>query len=308
MNEIKEKIRNSSVVAKAEGDSQLGSIFWYSVSSEVQVTRDELKETFNNIDIDENWLPNEIRPSDAFRRSTREVQRKNIPTSDPTKFRNYLVREVYSDNQIIQRNVVIETVDQTGKRLAYEPNASVLTLDKENNSFNVLANDGYSQELGSEAKNKYQKYITYYSSQQLRIMVSKYLGSLAPTSVRPNGGVYFVPQSFAPDLKKLQLLCEALQSEGVSIPLYDTADNKNLVLTRLENELKEALVRCQELEETDNLKKAIYKDSIEEARRIALTYQEYKKSLSIDVDKLENTLNDLRMSAVKITRKITKSK
>lgn len=104
------------------------------------------------------------------------------------------------------------------------------------------------------------------------------------------------------------MLCKFLNSEGVSIPLQDTSENKNLVLSKLENELKETLARCQELTEQGNLKKQIYKDGIEEARRIAKTFQAYKESLSIDIGNLEGMLNDLRLSAVKLTQQMANRK
>lgn len=304
---IKEKIQDKKVIAtKQEGDNQLGYIFWYSVTSDVEVTRIELQQHFNTIGIDEAWLPNEIRPSDAFRRATKEIQRKKVPTNNPNIFQNFLVREVYSDNKVVQRNIVIEEVDQSGKRLNYDPKATVMTLVKENNDFEITSDNTTAKELAMEAKQRFQKYIDYYSAQQLRVMVNKYLSSLAPTAVRANGGVYFVPQTYATELKKLQLLCKILQSEGVSIPLYDTTDNQNLVLSKLENDLQETLKRCKELSETDNLRKALYKDGIEEARRIVKTYQTYKENLQIDVEKFENTLNDLRLTAVTLTQKIVK--
>lgn len=304
---VKEKIQNKEVVATVdEGNNQLGYIFWYSITSEVEVTRIDLQQHFSKIDIDENWLPNEIRPSDAFRRATTEVQRKKVPTNDPNIFQNFLVREVYSDNKMVQRNIVIETVDQSGKRLDYNSKATVMTLLKDSNEFNISSENSRAYELAYEAKQRFSKYINYYSAQQLRVMVSKYLSSLAPTAVRPNGGVYFVPQSFATELKKLELLCEFLQSEGVSIPLHDTSDNKNLVLSKLKNELEETLKRCQEIANQDHLKKQLYKDCIEEARRVAKTFQAYKQNLSLDVDSLENMVNDLRITAVALTQKIAK--
>lgn len=306
---IKEKIMSGNVVATEHEDgNQLGNIFWYSITGEVEITRDSLHEKFNEIGIEENWLPNEIRPSDAFRRATRETQRKKVPTSNPNVYKNYLVREVYSGTDMIQRNIVVEIVDQSGKRLDYEPKATVMTLEKENNNFVIWVEDGeeYAGEMAKEAKNKFIKYVEYYSSQQLRVMVSKYLGSLAPTSVRSNGGVYFVPRNYSNDLKKLEILCGELNSEGVSIPMYDTSDNRNIVLTRLENELKDTLNRCKELNQTDDMKKAIYKDSIEESRKLVKTYQAYKEQLSLDTDSLENMISELRLTAVSLTRKMTK--
>ena len=162
MASVNEKIKSKEVVAtSSEGIEQLGYIFWYSVTSNVEVTRIELEQQFQTIGIDENWLPNPIRSSDAFRRATKEVQRKKVPTSDPNMFQNFLVREVYSDNKLIQRNIVIETVDHNGKRLDYDSNATVMQLNKEDNSFSIQSSNNTASELAEQAKQRFQKYIDY---------------------------------------------------------------------------------------------------------------------------------------------------
>lgn len=300
---ITEKIQNKTVVAtKTESSNQLGYIFWYSVTSDIEVTRTELENLFQEIGIDKNWLPNKIRSCDAFRRATKEVQRKKVPTASSNVFLNYLVREVYSDKNIVQRNIVIETVDQSGKRLSYSPNATVMKLSKDNSDFTIWSENSYTRELAEEAKKRFIKYTEYYSAQQLRVMISKYLSSLAPTAVRPNGGVYFIPQSFHVQLKKLQLLCKKIKSEGVAIPLLDTADNKNLVLSKLENEMNETLERCRELLRSGTSKKQLYKDCIEEARKVAKTFQEYKNSLNLNLENLTDLLDEIRFAAVQLTQ------
>lgn len=50
--------------------------------------------------------------ADAFRRATSEIQKKHkkVPTSDPSVFLNFLIREVYYDEEKVQRNIVIEKV------------------------------------------------------------------------------------------------------------------------------------------------------------------------------------------------------
>ncbi|MBA2176873.1 hypothetical protein H0266_18495 [Halobacillus locisalis] len=304
---INEQIQSGNIVATQNQEGALGFIFWYSVSSNIEVTREDLGDLFKNIGIDENWLPNEIRPSDAFRRATSEIQRKRVPTSDPNINRNYLSREVYSDTQMVQRNIVIENVDKQGKRLDYESNATVIELDKENVEFKVISKPGEdaARELAYEAKHKFDKYITYYSSQQLRVMVSKFLSSLAPTQVRPNGGVYFIPINFADDLSKLQTLCEELDSEGVSIPLYDSSDNRNMVLRKLKDDLHTAIQRLETLKQS-NASRAQLQEALKEAKRVGDTYTDYRKNLKIDVSELEDYRDDLRSQYIEVLDRITK--
>ncbi|GAE93032.1 phage protein [Gracilibacillus boraciitolerans JCM 21714] len=307
---VNENIRNGNVVAmESKGEGALGSIFWYSIHSEVEVTREDLSKLFDNIGIDHSWLPNEIRPSDAFRRTTTEIQKKKVPTKNPNILQNFLTREVYADTKTVQRNIVVEEVDQSGKRLNYRVDAAIIELDKKNGTFKVIAKDSeeLAKELAHQSKHKFERYMRFYSSQQLRVMVSKYLSSLAPTAVRPNGGVYFVPASFTNELKMLQQLCTDLHSEGVVIPLYDTSDNRDMVLKKLENEFMQALARCQELENMDVPKKKI-QDAIEDAKRVANTYKNYRDNISLHVESLEDQLDDLRASAMALTNKYVNRK
>src|SRR5690625_1408171 len=101
-------IKTEDLIATTQStNDMLGFLFWYSVG--IKMCRvDDLKQQLINSGLGEEWMPNRIRSVDAFRRATREVQTKK-PTSNPKIFENYLVREVYSDDKHIQRNIVVET-------------------------------------------------------------------------------------------------------------------------------------------------------------------------------------------------------
>ena len=73
-------------------------------------------------------MPNEIRPVDAFRRATKEVETSRNLGNGLQE--NYIVRDVYYDSAVAVRHIVKETVDSKGKRLSYNENEAILTLDK----------------------------------------------------------------------------------------------------------------------------------------------------------------------------------
>src|SRR5690606_38538410 len=109
------------------GDEQiLGHLMWFSVGKQL-VKSDDLLVKLQQAGLEETWLPNPIRPMDAFRRATKEIETR-LNTSQAGVFENYLVREVSIDEKQIQRNIVIETVDQSGKRLDYDSQAAIITL------------------------------------------------------------------------------------------------------------------------------------------------------------------------------------
>ena len=89
----------------------------------------------------------------------------------------------------MQRNIVVESVNQAGKRLDYHSKVGVITLDKKNVSITFVSENETAKELCIEAEQKFNIFRDNYSAQQLRVMISKVLQSLAPTPVRPNGGI-----------------------------------------------------------------------------------------------------------------------
>lgn len=73
--------------------------------------------------------------SECFPASHERSANAKSSTAHAGMFENFLVRKVYSDKAITQRNIVVETVGSSkrkGKRLAYNSQAAVITLDKQN--------------------------------------------------------------------------------------------------------------------------------------------------------------------------------
>lgn len=303
---IDQALKNQSIVATQQTkEGTIGDLFWYSIGNQL-IQRDELEKIFNEVNIDHCWLPNPIRISDAFRRATREIQCKKVSTSDPKVFLNFLTREVYSDNDLIQRNIVIEKVDQSGKRLEYNSTATIILLDKKENVIKIMDEVGEEQAkiLASEAKDRYYKYSKYYASQNLRVMVAKILGSLAPTQVRPNGGVYFVPKTYHQNLNKLTKLVNLLEnSEAYAIPLFDTKDNRGLVHKKLHEEMLSVLKDCDYLIKSENAPQSKIKEAIAEARRVADTFKTYQNVVSLDIEVLNENLYKLRDCAINLMKR-----
>ena len=52
-------------------------------------------------------MPNTIRPADAFRRATKEIETRQA-TANAGVFENFLIREVFANRDCVQRNIVVE--------------------------------------------------------------------------------------------------------------------------------------------------------------------------------------------------------
>ena len=143
-----------------------------------------------------------------------------------------------------------------------------------------------------EAEQKFNIYKDNYSAQQLRVMVNKILQYLAPTPVRPNGGIYFVPDSHTEGLTKLVKFTSSLKnSEGFKIPVVNTFDNRNMVNRKLNEHLESVLNDCKT---SGSLRKGQVKEIIENANSVISNYKNYKGIVQDEAVQLEQKIMKIR--------------
>jgi len=285
-------LENVAAVQKEE-QGVIGHLTWYSVSEHL-ISRDDLRKKLLDAGLDEGWMPNEIRVSDAFRRATKDVEIRKNPTSQANVFENFLVREVYSDQKMIQRNIVRETVDQKGKRLSYDGQAAILILDKEQKAIRISAQHPKAEQLGREAAELFRIYLNNYSAQAIRVMVMNILKSMSPTPVRPNGGVYFIPSAHSEQLARLCAFVSSLEKgEMYKVPLINTDDNQRMLRNKLEDHFQSIIQECDEALNGE-LNKGQVKILLEEAKRVVADFGHYKAIVTQDVEKLEGYIDQLR--------------
>jgi hypothetical protein len=106
---------NMTAVQNKQQDGILGHLMWFSVGKQI-VKMDDLEIALVQSGLPVEWMSNAIRPADAFRRSTKEIETRKS-TGRAGVFENFLIREVFSDKSYVQRNIVVETVDQAGNVL-----------------------------------------------------------------------------------------------------------------------------------------------------------------------------------------------
>lgn len=291
-------LQHVAAVQNEQQEGIIGHLMWYSVGNQL-IRRDELERKLMAAGLDEGWMPNPIRTADAFRRATSEVQTKKA-TSQPGVFENYLVREVYSDKEMIQRNIVVETVDQKGKRLDYNSEATVLKLDKKTENFSVVSSSQTAEELAREAEQRFYLYRDHHSSQHIRTMLANILKSLAPTPVRPSGGVYFVPSSHEEGLRRLCQFAGSLENcEGFMVPLVNTMDNRQMVNQKLKDHFERIVKECGSASSGD-LKKWQVKQIVEDARQAITDYKEYRNLVSDDFETMETYIGKLRVQVMRL--------
>ncbi|MGE7920697.1 DUF6744 family protein [Viridibacillus sp. NPDC093762] len=299
-----ELLKNMTAVQNVQdADSLLGNLFWYSVGKQL-INRKELEELVIDCGIDVAFMPKEIRSVDAFRRATKEAECKKA-TNVAGVYKNYIIREVYSDKDMIQRNIVVETVDQNGKRLDYDSQSGVVRLDKATKTLTTEnQNDSVVLSMIQDINEKFHSYKDYHSAQHLRVMITAILKSMAPTPVRPNGGIYFVPISQRENLNNLIALCNGLKdSEGFKVAVVDSQENKNMINKKLIDQADEIL---EAAENGRDLRKSQLVELVKMANDTIEGYKNYREELFTNKDELEKKvlqakaatermLNDMRV-------------
>lgn len=294
-------LKDLTAVQSINPNSQvLGNLFWFSIGKQL-VNAKKLEEHMIATGVDTVWLPKRIRPSDAYRRATKEAERKKVKTDEVGVFYNYLVRDVYSDNEKVVRNIVIEKIDSKGKRLEYNPDACRITLDKtNNNTVTFETTDSVTKEMADEIIQNYNIYKDYYGEQQVRVMVGKILNSLAPIPVRNNGGIYFVPQKFQQQLQALTNFCSALEnSEGYKIPVVNSFDSKQMITEKVKSHLESTLAQIKSVENAVSLTKSQILVIVKEAKTAMSDFNEYRNLIDENIVPIK----DLEAIAEKIALK-----
>lgn len=230
-------------IAVEGAERPLGRLCWYTVPEGVRVDQLELTTAFNVAGVDPRYLPQPIRPVDAFRRATSDAERQRLPVpAEKGVFVNFLVREVARDKDSVTRQVVRETVDGNMKRLSYAVVAE-LSLDRESGGMEThtwLASPELADVL-EQAGWLYEQYRNCYSGDHVRRLIRTILHSMSPTAVRPSGGVYFVPEGYGDELAALSRLATLLNCEFFTVPLVDADDVRQMVHDKFADQVQEAV-------------------------------------------------------------------
>lgn len=274
-------LKNLAAVTKTGDQTILGDLVWYTIGEQL-VPRNVLAYKLQNAGIDEGFMPAEIRIPDAFRRATTAVEKKRETGYEEGIIENYLVREVSSDTKHILRLIVRETKDAKGKRLDYEPNVARITLDKTAGYFTWTSEPGIPEEMCREAEELYSIFQTHHDSRSIRSMVYKILASMAPTPVRPSGGVYFVPFKFESELKKLVSFLQSLEgnSEGFQVPLINTTENKDMIRKKLHDHIKQTLENLAYGLKDPSINKSRANPLLSDAKGVLDSFTLYQETLS----------------------------
>ena len=309
------------VATENPGDSALGCLVWYSVS-EVKIPRDEMLELALNANLPEKYLPAPVRPVDAYRRATGEVQ--GTLRSEKGLTETLLVREVCADKEFVVRHIVKETADKLNKELTYQEKCGVFTYHREVEMLTVAdLTDQDAAEAADRAKELFEIYRRYYTSEHVRRMIKSVLNDCKALSLRPSGAVYFIPKKYRDEIESLGNFVKNLPDGSVEfhkMPVVDMEEQRQMLEQKLRAHIEAEVARVRQalgadpetLAAKQNLKDAVAEfaqvlkkdvrksnvdDAVRRFRLLSEQVKEYEELLETNLSEVRSTLDILREQA-----------
>ena len=300
-------LSNKATVQGDFGDP-LGYLAWYTIHNDLKVSRQDLEDRFIYCGIDAGFLPNNIHPADAFRRATSRVERTNLSVAGQKGLKvNLLVREVGSNSDQVVRHLVRELVDSNNVRLAYE------TVGE----FRLYRTGGcmYSSYLGGpcaeeevrpvlkQAEDLYEDLRVNYEGEHLRRSVQQTLLDMRVTTVRPSGGVYFVPVSQKEKLDCLGALMKALGQEWFTLPVVDAEDTRDMVRRKFADQINDAVKSMTGALGAEKISQSQVSSLIDQAKRLIEDVGEYEGVLDQNLQDLRSRVEIVKLQMVSLLNK-----
>lgn len=222
--------------------------------SEEKVRRDDLVRWFDELDLDESFLPMENKAVDAFKKAVSDTK-DSYPLSRGREA-HLIPRDVASNTDYIQRQITREIQDGGVKKLTYDEGITVTFYralrgaDQSSARLEVTPNltrlptseHPYIQQAAKDVYTRYDSYLNYCDSQKVRAMVRGYLRRKL-NAIEVKGGVYFVHCSRDDELGRLAELVNRLggRCEMILIPIPDSQRQRAFVVRTYEREAAQSL-------------------------------------------------------------------
>lgn len=221
----------------------LGHILFLSMD-EVKIHKDDLGDLFKKHQISSSFLPNEIKPHDAYRRATSRAQGAiEFTVNGKIQKARLLVRETRKDDNIVVRNLVRELLDEANADANYAT-VGKLTFDRKTEALNISWDTSYLGEYDykkvlEDTQDLYNEWTQYHTRDTVRNIMNRVIKSMHPVSITSGGRAQFIPKVNQDLLYSVKAVVEELPSKSLAevIPMIDTADQRSLLTKNLEKEV-----------------------------------------------------------------------
>jgi hypothetical protein len=260
---------------------QLGSLVWWTVTDTV-ITHDDLKALFAKHDIPEDALI-ATRARSAFKKALKEAEKDK------------LVRRIKDDADVIVYGVVEENADEVALDLDYTT-TGVVIYNKETKTLTFKV----TPEREADIRLAFEKYMTGYTSREVREIVKKYISEFCDGFLaRGNGGVYFVPENKTSDLLKVEKAVAEINGGShvfiMGVPDMDRerANALRLWTEEANREVEEMTKDIEKLVTAKSTRKGTLEARIESFKALKKKADAYASALGFEADALNDKVKAL---------------
>jgi hypothetical protein len=230
--------------AKLDPTMWLGQAIAFRVAEACLISHDDLRKQLKAIGL-EQFTPRAPKDEDVFRRVASGHARKRVPTATAGIFENYLIRDVSRGGGRCTKQIVVEVVDGTNKRLDYAP---VVQLDFDGGlvSHHRILPTG-SRVDSTQAENLAELIAADYAAERgqlnsyaVREMLRRVLADCMAVPFLTGGGLYFVSPVWTNRITEV----EGMKVPGMemhSFPILDDTKQREMLRKSIEAETNEAM-------------------------------------------------------------------
>lgn len=289
----------------------LGHLVFFTVAENVCVDHEDFAKDCDRLDFG-SYTPKSPKDADVFRRVCTNAARKRVPTDDPERFENYLVRDVRASGGHFWKQLVVETVDSSDRRLSYEP---VLELEFDpKKPTRIVVNwlkdpNPTSRAILTSITSEYKHWRGKVHAYSIRSFIRDIVNSEGlATSVKQSGGLYFVASTRLDVIERLDEIVEKYAGTDRAIaldtvPLIDDSRTKEMLKAAFEDEAVRSITEFQK--EVDDLIASDGKITDAKFATLAKRKNEIKDKAKEYAELLDDNLNGttLRMKSLESTLK-----
>lgn len=279
----------------------LGRLVMFTIS-DTGVLLSDMTKWFEDLDLNSSFLPGDIRPVDAFKKATHEINEHTYKLQDGTDA-ILLTRKVATTREELTRGIVREIRNSAHKKLShdiaidttfYKPtmvNGSPRTgserirLTRINDHLRpeeIPHIDAAMQQIDKS----YQHHSQFMDSNKVRGVVREYLKYLNALEIK--GGVYFVNKNRTKELLRLREMVK-LCGSGCRmdlIPLVDTLNEREIIIEAFQREAEESLLDLvKTISHVESTRKVVTPEAYAKAKTeydsIMSQAREYQRTLKL---------------------------
>jgi hypothetical protein len=261
----------------------IGYFCWWSLNG-VKVSRADLQGTLDKLGIE--YAVPEIKDRSAFLKAVREVRSNE-------KNKGLLVRKISKDGGLYAFGLVDEAVDQKAKALDYAHSATLmystdtseLVADQKHRAFDMI-------------KKLYEEYREYLNADDVRDILLDIVRRTRSIGVRQRGGIYFIHETHADLVGKLEALLDVLPGDNAFMvaPQIDQERTKRAIYKAFISGLKDKIAGFeQDLDEGEGLKQRnALVQRVEQFKEVRAEIEFYRDALHFQADELAESLDRLK--------------